>query len=69
MSMVQEQQRQFIDTINFSCALAPGGTPVDFDKVVITYSNSSSLETLARGSKDSQPQLLDSGQLQRSRTK
>jgi len=35
-----------IDTINFSCALAPGGTPVDFDKLVITYSNSSSLETL-----------------------
>jgi len=36
-----------IDTINFSCALAPGGTPVDFDKVVITYSNASSLATLA----------------------
>ena len=42
---------QFIDIINFSCALAPGGTSVDFDKVVITYSNSSSLETLARGEK------------------
>jgi archaeal flagellin FlaB len=36
-----------IDTINFSAALAPGGTPVDFDKVVITYSNSSVLETLS----------------------
>jgi archaeal flagellin FlaB len=35
-----------ISTINFSCALAPGGTPVDFDKVVITYSNSSTLATL-----------------------
>ena len=35
-----------IDTLNFSCALAPGGTPVDFDKLVITYSNSSVLETL-----------------------
>jgi archaeal flagellin FlaB len=35
-----------ISSINFSAALAPGGTPVDFDKVVITYSNSSSLETL-----------------------
>nr|WP_320161031.1 archaellin/type IV pilin N-terminal domain-containing protein [uncultured Methanoregula sp.] len=35
-----------ITKINFSAALAPGGTPVDFDKVVITYSNSSSLETL-----------------------
>ena len=36
-----------IDTINFSCALAPGGTPVDFDKVVMTYSNASTLATLA----------------------
>ncbi|WP_321508207.1 archaellin/type IV pilin N-terminal domain-containing protein [uncultured Methanoregula sp.] len=35
-----------IDTINFTCALAPGGTPVDFDKVVITYSNATMLETL-----------------------
>nr|WP_321352701.1 archaellin/type IV pilin N-terminal domain-containing protein [uncultured Methanoregula sp.] len=35
-----------IDTINFTCALAPGGTPVDFDKVVLTYSNASVLETL-----------------------
>ena len=35
-----------IDSINFSCALAPGGTPVDFDKVVITYSNASVLRTL-----------------------
>jgi len=35
-----------IDTINFSCALAPGGTPVDFDKVVMTYSNASTLATL-----------------------
>jgi len=40
-----------IDTINFSCALAPGGTPVDFDKVVMTYSNASSLATLTRGTK------------------
>jgi archaeal flagellin FlaB len=36
-----------INTVNFSTALAPGGTPVDFDKVVITYSNASSLETLS----------------------
>ncbi|WP_321508104.1 archaellin/type IV pilin N-terminal domain-containing protein [uncultured Methanoregula sp.] len=37
-----------ITMINFSAALAPGGTPVDFDKVVITYSNSSVLETLSK---------------------
>jgi flagellin FlaB len=35
-----------LDTINFSLALAPGGTPVDFDKVVLTYSNSSEVMTL-----------------------
>jgi archaeal flagellin FlaB len=44
-----------IDTINFSAALAPGGTPVDFDKVVITYSNSSQLETLTRVGKGNTP--------------
>nr|WP_320161030.1 archaellin/type IV pilin N-terminal domain-containing protein [uncultured Methanoregula sp.] len=41
---------QYIDVINFSAALAPGGTPVDFDKVVITYSNASTLETLTHAS-------------------
>jgi flagellin FlaB len=35
-----------IDTVNFTCALAPGGTPVDFDKLVITYSNATIVETL-----------------------
>jgi len=35
-----------IANINFSVALAPGGTPVDFSKVTITYSNASILETL-----------------------
>jgi archaeal flagellin FlaB len=44
-----------IDTINFSAALAPGGTAVDFDKVVITYSNASTLETLTRGTKGAAP--------------
>jgi len=44
-----------IDTINFSTYLAPGGTPVDFDNVVITYSNASALETLARGAKGTAP--------------
>jgi len=37
-----------ISTINFSVALAPGGTAIDFEKVVITYSNATQLETLAR---------------------
>ncbi|MFA4876924.1 MAG: flagellin [Methanoregula sp.] len=44
-----------ISIINFTCALAPGGTPVDFDKVVMTYSNSTQLETLARGTKGTAP--------------
>jgi archaeal flagellin FlaB len=35
-----------IDYINFSVALAPGGTAIDFDKVVLTYSNATQLETL-----------------------
>ncbi|HUH79337.1 MAG TPA: archaellin/type IV pilin N-terminal domain-containing protein [Methanoregula sp.] len=33
--------------VNFSIALAPGGTPVDFDKIVFVFSNQSSLVTLA----------------------
>ncbi|HUH79483.1 MAG TPA: archaellin/type IV pilin N-terminal domain-containing protein [Methanoregula sp.] len=33
--------------VNFSVALAPGGTPVDFDKVVLVFSNQSTLVTLA----------------------
>jgi flagellin FlaB len=37
-----------IDTVNFSVALAPGGTAIDFEKVVITYSNATQLETLVR---------------------
>jgi len=35
-----------INTINFTVALAPGGTAIDFDKVVLTYSNATQLETL-----------------------
>ena len=35
-----------IDNVNFSVALAPGGTSVDFSKVVMTYSNATSLQTL-----------------------
>jgi len=35
-----------ITTLNFTVALAPGGTPVDFSKVVLTYSNSTVLVTL-----------------------
>jgi flagellin FlaB len=37
-----------ISQVNFSCSLATGGTPIDFEKVVIKYSNSSVMETLAR---------------------
>ena len=37
-----------VDAINFTLALAPGGTAVDFSKVVLTYSNASVLETLGR---------------------
>jgi flagellin FlaB len=37
-----------ISNINFTVALAPGGTPVDFSKVVLTYSNASTLETLTQ---------------------
>jgi flagellin FlaB len=35
-----------ITFVNFSMGLAPGGTPIDFTKVVMVYSNSSTLETL-----------------------
>ena len=35
-----------INTLNFSVALAPGGTPIDFDKVVLTYSNSTTVQSL-----------------------
>jgi len=37
-----------ISNINFTVALAPGGTPVDFSKVVLTYSNATTLETLTQ---------------------
>jgi len=33
--------------VNFSMALAPGGTPIDFEKVVLVYSNETQLITLA----------------------
>jgi len=33
-----------ISTVNFTAALASGGIPVDFDNVVITYSNASILD-------------------------
>jgi len=41
-----------ISNINFTVALAPGGTPVDFSKVVMTYSNASTLETLTQATGD-----------------
>lgn len=34
--------------VNFSIGLAPGGTPVDFSKVSMVYSNQSVLETLSQ---------------------
>jgi archaeal flagellin FlaB len=37
-----------IKLINFTVALAPGGTPVDFSKVTLTYSNATTLETLTQ---------------------
>ncbi|MFA7694157.1 MAG: flagellin [Methanoregula sp.] len=35
-----------VSYINFTMALAPGGTPVDFGRVILTYSNATVLETL-----------------------
>jgi flagellin FlaB len=32
--------------VNFSLGLAPGGTPIDFSKVVVVFSNATILETL-----------------------
>lgn len=37
-----------INAVNFTIALAPGGTAVDFEKVVLTYSNATQLQTLTR---------------------
>nr|WP_321349386.1 flagellin [uncultured Methanoregula sp.] len=39
-------QGDTINKVNFSIALAPGGTPIDFEKLVIVYSNATTLETL-----------------------
>jgi flagellin FlaB len=36
-----------IDAVNFTMALAPGGTPVDVSKMTMTYSNKTQVETLA----------------------
>src|SRR5512138_1938044 len=43
---IQKASGNAIDLINFSVGLAPGGTAVDFEKVVMTYSNKSVLKTL-----------------------
>jgi flagellin FlaB len=37
-----------IVAINFSVSLAPGGTPVDFEKMSMTYSTGTGVETLLR---------------------
>lgn len=34
--------------INFTCRISPSGSPVDFEKVVMTYSTASQIETLRR---------------------
>src|SRR5271157_5787410 len=44
-----------IKFINFTVALAPGGTPVDFSKVVMTYSNATTLETLTQETSTTYP--------------
>jgi len=44
-----------ITDINFTIELAPGGTPVDFSKVVLTFSNATVLETLQQDSAASYP--------------
>jgi flagellin FlaB len=44
-----------IDTINFSVILTAGGTAIDFDKVVLTYSNASVVETLTPVAWEAQP--------------
>jgi len=36
-----------VNMINFSIGLAAGGNPIDFEKVVIIYSNATELETLS----------------------
>ena len=42
------QPSDTIKYVNFSMALAPGGTPIDFSKVVMVYSNSTQLQTLTQ---------------------
>jgi|SRR5208283_2980818 len=39
-----------ISYVNFSMELAPGGTPIDFSKVVLVYSNATQLSTLTADS-------------------
>jgi len=41
-----------ITNINFSIDLAPGGIPVDFSRVAMTYSNSTQFEPLTEGTKN-----------------
>jgi flagellin FlaB len=44
-----------VEFINFSVGLAPGGTPVDFSKVVMVFSNSTVSETLINGTSTTVP--------------
>jgi flagellin FlaB len=51
-----------VQWINFSVELGPGGTPVDFDKVTLTYSNTSIQETLQEGPWEDSTSDIDPGQ-------
>jgi flagellin FlaB len=51
-----------VQLINFTVELGPGGTPVDFDKVTLVYSNESILETLQPGPWEDSTSDIDPGQ-------
>ena len=51
-----------IQWINFSVELSPGGTPIDFDKVTLIYSNQTILETLQKGNWGNSPAPITPGQ-------
>jgi len=44
-----------ITSVNFSVALGAGGMPSDFDRAVLVYSNSTTVETLERGAWETPP--------------
>lgn len=44
-----------ITSVNFSVALSAGGVPSDFDRAVLVFSNSTTVETLERGTWETPP--------------